>query len=65
MYVTVIGYLKSEFDRRIQDFALVGNKWNFEIISGDIVQVELVTIEWNFSLESRFKQLSAEVLQKH
>ena len=65
-YVTVIKSLKAECDRRFEDFAKVGqqiklfvNPFTVEINEVEKrLQVELDTMQCNFSLENRFKQLS-------
>ena len=71
-YVTVIKSLKAECDRRFEDFAKVGqqiklfvNPFTVEINEVEKrLQVELVTLQCNFSLESRFKQISLHEFYK-
>ena len=60
MYVTVIEYLKDEFDRRFQDFAKIGQQIKLFVnpfaVEMNVVEKrllnELVTLQCNFSLES-------------
>ena len=52
--VTVRKYLKAEFDKRFQDLA---SRLEINEVEKRL-QVELDTMQCNFSLENRFKQLS-------
>ena len=60
MYVTVIEYLKDEFDRRFQDFAKIGQQIKLFVnpfaVEMNVVEkrllIELVTLQCNFSLEN-------------